>query len=121
MLPRYRLGEFVLESQCRRLRRGEHEVEIGARAFGVLELLVQNAGRVVSRQELMDGVWDDVVVADDSLARAVSDLRAALGDDASTPRFIRTVHRRGYVLIAPVTPLDGQASSTVLENRPHTT
>ncbi|MGD8374886.1 MAG: winged helix-turn-helix domain-containing protein [Acidobacteriota bacterium] len=98
----YRFGEFVLDLRGRTLHRDGREIEIGARAYGVLELLVDHAGSVVSRTELLDGVWGDVAVTDDSLARAISDLRTALGDDASHPRFIRTVHRKGYVMVAPV-------------------
>jgi DNA-binding winged helix-turn-helix (wHTH) protein/Tol biopolymer transport system component len=116
----YRFGDYVLDAQRRTLQRGDREIGIGARAFGVLELLVGSAGRVVTRDELIDGVWNEVAVTDDSLARAISDLRTALGDDASHPRFIRTVHRRGYQFVAPVTLLDeavSPATSDDLEGR----
>jgi Tol biopolymer transport system component/DNA-binding winged helix-turn-helix (wHTH) protein len=110
MQTRHRLGEYVLDVQRHTLHRGGQEIHLGERAFGVLRLLVENAGRVVTRNELIDAVWRDVVVSDDSLARAVSDLRTALQDDASHARYIRTVHRQGYVFIAPVTPVDDAES-----------
>ena len=103
----YRFGVYLLDTQRHVLRRGDREVPIGERAYGVLELLVANAGEAVGKQELIETVWRDVAVTDDSLARAVSDLRAALDDDASHPRFIRTVHRHGYLFIASVEPFEG--------------
>jgi DNA-binding winged helix-turn-helix (wHTH) protein/Tol biopolymer transport system component len=113
----YRFGEFELDVERRTLRRGEREIDLGVRAFGVIELLVKNPGRVVTRAELIDGVWRDVVVTDDSLARAISDLRTALGDDPAQPRYIRTVHRHGYLFIGEVNPLDGETAPTVVEAR----
>ena len=107
-------GDYVLDVQSHTLRRGEGEIHLGERAFGVLRLLVENAGRVVTRQELIDAVWRDVIVSDDSLARAVSDLRTALRDDASHARYIRTVHRQGYLFIAPVTPVDEPEPEAVI-------
>ena len=107
MATGFRFGEYVLDVRRHALYRGAAEVHLGERTFGVLRLLVENTGQVVSRQELIDVVWDDAVVSDDSLARAISDLRAALRDDPSHARYIRTIHRRGYLFVAPVTPIDG--------------
>jgi Tol biopolymer transport system component/DNA-binding winged helix-turn-helix (wHTH) protein len=111
----YQFGEYVLDVQRHTLNRGGREIHLGERAYGVLKLLVENAGRVVTRQELIDAVWQDVVVSDDSLARAVSDLRTALGDDASHARYIRTVHRQGYVFIASMEPADDSRPETGTE------
>jgi serine/threonine-protein kinase len=70
--------------------------------LGVLELLVVRAGDVVSRQELIDNVWNEAFVTDTSLAEAVSFLRQSLGDDPQAPTYIQTIHRRGYRFVAPV-------------------
>jgi len=73
-----------------------------------MELLVAFAARhdeVLSRPQLLDLVWPDVTVGDASLTVAVRELRAALGDDRETPSYIETIRRRGYRLIAPVSPL----------------
>jgi DNA-binding winged helix-turn-helix (wHTH) protein/Tol biopolymer transport system component len=115
MATRYRFGEYVLDVQRHTLHRGEREIQLVERHFGVLKLLVENAGSVVSRSDLIDAVWRDVAVSDDSLARAVSDLRTALHDDASHARYIRTIHRQGYLFIAPVTQDDGGRSKTVID------
>lgn len=77
-----------------------------------MDLLIQLAaepGRTVDKESLLRSVWPDAVVADGGLSHCVSELRAAFGDDHRKPRFIETVPRRGYRLIAPVEPLDGSA------------
>lgn len=75
-----------------------HVVELRPQVFQVLRFLALNAGRVVSKDELHAAVWSGLVVTDDSLVQAVSDLRRALGE--AGPRAIRTVPRRGYCLVA---------------------
>ena len=99
----HKFGEYVLDCQRHTLHRGDEEIHLGERALGVLRLLVENAGQVVTRRELIDTVWRDVIVSDDSLARAVSDLRTALGDDAAHARYIRTVHRLSLIHISEPT------------------
>ena len=64
--------------------------------------MLERAGDVVSRQELIDSVWKDAFVTDTSLAEAVSVLRQALGDDPQAPTYIQTLHRRGYRFVGPV-------------------
>jgi Tol biopolymer transport system component/DNA-binding winged helix-turn-helix (wHTH) protein len=111
-------GDYVLDVQRHTLSRGGREVHLGERALGVLKLLVENAGRTVTRQELIDTVWRDVIVSDDSLARAISDIRTALGDDPSHARYIRTVHRQGYVFVAKVRSIDDLEPEAVVVARP---
>src|SRR5438045_2780285 len=80
-------------------------IALTPRVLGVLEVLIDRPGQVVARQDLMDGVWKDAFVTDTSLAEAVSFLRQALGDDPQAPRYVQTVHRRGYRFLPPVTEL----------------
>lgn len=75
-----------------------HRVEMRPQVYHLLRFLALNAGRVVSKDELHDAVWPGLVVTDDSLVQAVSDLRRVLGD--AGPRLIKTVPRRGYCLVA---------------------
>ena len=82
--------------------------------LGVLELLLQRAGDVVSRQELIDTVWKDAFVTDTSLAEAVSVLRQALGDDPQAPTYIQTLHRRGYRFVAPVSTASPVGSTAAI-------
>ncbi len=102
---RYGFYDFVLDLKRRTLERGGSEIAIGSRALGVLEELVSNTGRVVTKRDLLDTVWDDAVVGEDNLTKAVGEIRTALGDSPAEARFVRTVHRRGYVFVAPVSPL----------------
>src|SRR6478735_7683276 len=99
---RIRLGPFAFDPQSRLLWRDGTEIALPPRVLGVLEVLIERAGEVVARQDLLDRVWKDAFVTDTSLAEAVSFLRQALGDDPQSPRFIQTVHRRGYRFL--VTP-----------------
>jgi DNA-binding winged helix-turn-helix (wHTH) protein/Tol biopolymer transport system component len=92
----------ILDTGRRTLTCGGREVAIGDRAYGVLLTLVRSPGKVVTKRELLDAVWSDVTVVEDNLVKAVGELRTALGDQASNPQFIRTVHRRGYVFVAPL-------------------
>ena len=88
--------------------------------LGVLELLLQRAGDVVARQELIDTVWKDAFVTDTSLAEAVSVLRQALADDSQSPTYIQTLHRRGYRFVAPVSTAGqaGRAEASTQVDRP---
>jgi DNA-binding winged helix-turn-helix (wHTH) protein/Tol biopolymer transport system component len=95
-------GPFRFDTQSRLLSRDGTELALPPRVLGVLELLLQRAGEVVSRQELIDTVWKDAFVTDTSLAEAVSVLRQVLGDDPQSPTYVQTLHRRGYRFVAPV-------------------
>jgi DNA-binding winged helix-turn-helix (wHTH) protein/Tol biopolymer transport system component len=96
-------GPFAFDRQSRLLSRQGTEIALPPRVLGVLELLIERQGQVVPRQDLLDRVWKDAFVTDTSLAEAVSVLRQALGDDPQAPRYIQTVHRRGYRFLPPIT------------------
>src|SRR5690242_886911 len=94
--PSVRFGPFAFDVQNRLLFRDGVEIPLPPRVLAVLELLLSRPGEIVSRQELHESVWKDAYVTDTSLAEAISFLRQALGDDPQNPRFVQTVHRRGY-------------------------
>ncbi len=96
-------GPFRFDPANGLLYDGGREIPLPPRALGVLALLVERRGHVVSKQELLDTVWRDVAVEEASLKEAISTLRQALGDDPKQPRYIRTVHRRGYRFVAATT------------------
>ncbi|MEM9599041.1 MAG: winged helix-turn-helix domain-containing protein, partial [Acidobacteriota bacterium] len=75
------------------------------RAAAVLRDLVEHAGQVRTRDELLDAVWGDAFVGEAALTHCIWELRKAFGDDAKNPSFIQTVPRRGYRLLASVTPI----------------
>ena len=92
-----RFGDFELRTHERRLLRRGDPVELGARAFDVLQALTQQPGRLVGKRALMDLVWPGLVVQENNLAAQVSALRKVLGGDV-----IATIPGRGYRLAAPV-------------------
>jgi DNA-binding winged helix-turn-helix (wHTH) protein len=98
--PSYRFGEFELDAATASLRRGGQELPLPPKAFQVLLYLVEQRQRVVPKQELVEALWKDTFVTDDALVQAVTAARKALGDDAESPRFIRTKPKIGYQFIA---------------------
>lgn len=100
--PSYRFGEFELDAATASLRRAGQELNLPPRAFQVLLYLVEQRERVVPKQELVEALWKDTFVTDDALVQAVTAARKALGDDAESPRYIRTKPKIGYQFIAPL-------------------
>jgi DNA-binding winged helix-turn-helix (wHTH) protein len=100
---RLRFADFLLDIPNRTLERAGVAVELGSRYFDALALLVREPGALVEKQRFFDEVWGDTVVTDSALTQCIKDVRRALGDDASNPRFVRTVPGHGYRFIAPVT------------------
>jgi TolB-like protein/Tfp pilus assembly protein PilF len=95
-------GAFRLLPRTGELWRGGTEVRLTPRAAAVLALLLERAQQVVTKQELLDRVWEGSAVGDEALTSCVQELRRALDDDAREPCYIETRHRRGYRLIVPV-------------------
>jgi len=91
-----RFGNFVLDQGTRQLRRDGQERRIGAKAFGLLELLLSQRPNVVTKERIRDRIWPDTFVAGSTLATVVAELRSALDEDPSQPQFLRTVHGVGY-------------------------
>src|SRR5262245_22034655 len=81
---------------------GEERLLLMPRAFTVLRHLVDHAGRLVTKEELLTRVWRDTIVSDAALTTCIRDLRKALGDSPDTPRYIETVHGRGFRFIGPI-------------------
>ena len=94
---------FVLDGARRTLCAADRAIDLRPKSFDVLLYLVEHAGRIVGKDEIMDAVWGDVTVTDESLTRCVSDVRYALGD--TEQRIIKTVPRRGYLFAMPVTSI----------------
>ena len=98
-------GEFRLDPMSGHLFRGAEVVALPPKAFTLLQCLAGQAGRLVSKQELLSAVWPGVFVGDAVLKSTIRELRKALDDDSHEPRFIETAHRRGYRFMAPVTAI----------------
>jgi Tol biopolymer transport system component/DNA-binding winged helix-turn-helix (wHTH) protein len=98
----YEFGEFRLDPAARTLWRGEEAVALTPKVFDTLQFLVENAGRLLEKNELMENLWQDRFVEESNLTFNIKMLRRALNDDAQHPRFIETVPRRGYRFVAEV-------------------
>jgi formylglycine-generating enzyme required for sulfatase activity len=95
-----RFDRFTLDVTRGCLQDSEQDISLRPKAFEVLRYLTENAGRLISKQELFDAVWPRVTVSDDSLVQCIRELREKLGD--TDHRLIKTVPRRGYLLDASV-------------------
>ena len=98
---------FVFEPFCldlldERLWKHQTTIPLGHKAFSVLVRLVAIPDQLVTKEELLASVWPDTAVTDAVLTTAIREIRVAVGDRARTPRFIQTVHGRGYRFIAPL-------------------
>jgi DNA-binding winged helix-turn-helix (wHTH) protein/tetratricopeptide (TPR) repeat protein len=98
------VGEWQVAPPLNLLVRGDEQVRLEPRVMDVLVHLAERADEVVSKEELIEHVWKGRYTTDDVLSVAIYSLRKSLGDDARRPRYVETVSRRGYRLIAPVQP-----------------
>lgn len=101
-----------LANEC--LRYGAQIIALRPKTFAVLRCLIEHAEQLVSKTTLLEVVWPDTVVSDGVLMVCIRELRQALGDDPRTPRFIATVHRRGYRFIGQVTKEPASADTACL-------
>lgn len=101
--PIFRFGTFEVDVGAGELRRHGLHIKLQDQPFHLLVMLLQNAGHLVTRDELRHTLWSDhtFVDFDRGVNRAMNKLRAALCDSAEAPRYIETLHRRGYKFIAP--------------------
>src|SRR6476469_6472827 len=101
-------GPYQLDRANARLLCGRVPVALTPKAFDVLHYLASRPDRLVTKEELLSAVWPDVVVSDASVKVCVREIRKALDDGPKTPRYIETVHRRGYRFIG----CEGDAESS---------
>jgi transcriptional activator of cad operon len=106
-----RIGEWTVSPLSGQMTRGDETVRLEARTMRLLLCLAEQAGEVVSIDDLLNQVWQGVIVTPDSVYQAVTALRRLLGDDPKQPAYIATVPRRGYRMIASVGPGDEAASA----------
>jgi DNA-binding winged helix-turn-helix (wHTH) protein len=101
---RVRFGAFEVDLRAGELRKGGLRVKLQDQPFQILALLLERPGEVVTREQLQRLLWpaDTFVDFDVGLNTAIKRLRDALGDSAESPRYVETVHRRGYRFVAPV-------------------
>lgn len=101
----YQFGVFAVDTDQRVLLREGKPVPLAPKVFETLLMLVENSGRIVSKDELMNRLWPDTFVEDANLTFNIQQLRRTLGDNARRPIYVETIARRGYRFIAAVTDI----------------
>ena len=96
------LGRFRLDLTNECLWQGAQAIALRPKAYAVLKHLVDHRGQLVTKQQLLDAVWPGTFVGDAVLKSTIGQLREALGDDAESPRYIETAHRRGYRFVGGI-------------------
>ena len=104
--PTYRFGPFQLDVRERRLSRLGTVIPLRAKVFDTLCVLVEHAGTLVTKQELLDAVWPETVVEENNITHTMSVLRKALGEKATGQQYVETVPRVGYRFAAAIERAD---------------
>jgi len=117
---RLRFGLFEMDLPAGELRKHGLKIRIQEQPFQVLAMLVQNAGKVVTREDLQKKLWpaDTFVDFDHGLNKAINKIREALSDSAESPRYVETLSRRGYRFLAEVKDADAPVRSPGLPTQP---
>jgi DNA-binding winged helix-turn-helix (wHTH) protein/tetratricopeptide (TPR) repeat protein len=115
--PSYRFGPFLIDRAGYRALRGTDPVDLTPKLLDLLLHLLDHAGTLVTKEQLLDALWPGANVTENALTQAVSELRDALGDDAGAPRYIKTVARRGYRFIAQAEAVEPPRSVRVEPSR----
>src|SRR4051794_24042373 len=101
----YRFGQFLVDCRTACLRRDGVVLPLRPKSFDVLVYLVQNPGRLIAKAELLEALWRDVIVTENSLVQCIKDIRGALQDTNQT--VIETISRRGYLFASAVIEIAG--------------
>ena len=112
-----RIGDWRVDSGSGRIARNGETIRLDVRAMRLLLCLAEQAGQVVSIDNLISRVWGGVAVSPDSVYQAVTALRRQLGDDSRQPAYIETVPRLGYRMIASVTPWQDSVTNPLVDSR----
>jgi len=101
-------GSFVLDLDSRELRDEGKTVALSPKAYQLLEVLVTNRPKALAKSALQERLWPETFVVEKNLVNLVAEIRAALGDDATHPKFVRTIHRFGYAFRDPASEPDAK-------------
>jgi TolB-like protein/DNA-binding winged helix-turn-helix (wHTH) protein len=108
----FQVGPWLVRPGLNTLSQNGTTARLEPKVMEVLACLARHAGEAVSKEDLLHTVWPDTFVSDDVLTRSISELRRVFADDAKDSRFIQTIPKRGYRLVAPVVPMNGITRDT---------
>src|SRR5215203_676691 len=111
----YEFGPFRLDPAEHVLLRDGEPVTLRPKEFAVLVALVENHGHVLTKDELLKGVWSGQLVEEGNINRQISTLRRALGETSDEPRFVETIPKVGYRFVAPVQEIRDRGADMVVE------
>src|SRR5918996_1536252 len=100
---KYSLGSCTIDTEAYEIRRGGEPVPVEPQVFDLLVLLLRNRGRLVTKDEIFQRVWNGRIVSDAALSSRVRSMRAAIGDDGASQALVRTIRGRGFRVVGAVT------------------
>ena len=103
----YLFEDFVLDTDKRELRRGADVVSVAPQVFDVLDYLIRNRERVVSKDDLVTAIWEGRIVSDAALTTRLKAVRSAIGDSGEGQRLIKTLPRKGFRFVGRVQEVQG--------------
>ena len=114
---RYLFEEYAFDTDRRELHRGADVVPVAPQVFDLLDFLIRNRERVVSKDDLINAIWNGRAVSDAALTTRLNVARSAIGDSGEEQRLIKTLPRKGIRFVGPVLEAQGPACATVTDNR----
>ncbi len=116
----YRFGDFTFRVKEYILKKGRDEIYLRPKTQETLLYLIEHVGKLVKKEEILDNVWADTVVTDNTLTQTIKEIREKLGDESANPRFIKTIPRLGYKFIVPVQEIKTNRDFLFRKLAPHT-
>ena len=113
---RYLFEKYAFDTDRRELHRGADVVPVAPQVFDLLEHLIRNRERVVSKDDLINAIWDGRSVSDAALTTRLNAARTAIGDSGEEQRLIKTLPRKGFRFVGTVREAQGAAGAEVVEN-----
>ncbi|MBR0883921.1 MULTISPECIES: winged helix-turn-helix domain-containing tetratricopeptide repeat protein [Bradyrhizobium] len=113
---RYLFEEYAIDTDRRELHRGADVVSVAPQVFDLLDYLIRNRERVVSKDDLINAIWNGRIVSDAALTTRLNAARSALGDSGEEQRLIKTFPRKGFRFVGPVREAQGAAGAVVADN-----
>jgi DNA-binding winged helix-turn-helix (wHTH) protein len=112
----YLFEEYAFDTERRELHRGADVVSVAPQVFDLLDYLIRNRERVVSKDDLIDAIWNGRIVSDAALTTRLNVARTAIGDSGEEQRLIKTLPRKGFRFVGPVLEAQGPAGPAAADN-----
>ena len=118
---RFAFGDFHMDVARYRLSRGQRKIPLRPKSWDVLHCLIKRPGLLVTKEALRREIWPDIAISDDTLTKTIGELRRALEDSQRTPRYIETIHGRGFRFVAELREIGDETRADSADAQPVTT